>query len=65
MMSKLKVIPPDENEGDIILNVRSYHFVFTVRSVNSTCTGGHLIIGRTQLSDATSYRALQTQICEI
>ena len=28
-------------------------------------TGGHLIIGRTQLSDVASFRALQTRICEI
>ena len=27
-------------------------------------TGGHLIIGRTQLSDVASFRALQTRICE-
>ena len=28
-------------------------------------TGGHLIIGRTQLSDVASFRALQTRICEV
>ena len=28
-------------------------------------TGGHLIIGRTQLSDVASFRALQTRIFEI
>ena len=28
-------------------------------------TGGHLIIGRTQLSDVALFRALQTLICEI
>ena len=33
--------------------------------LNFKCTGGHLIIGRTQLSDVASFRALQTRICEI
>ena len=33
--------------------------------VNKVCTGMHLIIGRTQLSDVALFRALQTQLCEI
>ena len=32
---------------------------------NRFFTGGHLIIGRTQLSDVASFRALQTRIFEI
>ena len=36
-----------------------------LKFATSDCTGVHLIIGRTQLSDVASFRALQTRICEI
>ena len=41
------------------------HKFLKERGISSKATGGHLIIGRTQLSDAASFRALQTRICEI
>ena len=37
----------------------------SVNTYTGMCTGGHLIIGRTQLSDVVLFRALQMRICEI
>ena len=34
-------------------------------NIKTAYTGGHQIIGRTQISDVALFRALQTQICEI
>ena len=41
----------------------TWHYL--LKTSSNIYTGGHLIIGRTQLSDVASFRALQTRICEI
>ena len=59
-------VNPQYNQPTKSFCGKMFHCVLSVTlNVTFACTGGHLIIGRTQLSDVASFRALQTRICEI